>query len=374
MPYRAQRLSVLAQTIELIRDGILSGRWKDALPQERLLCEQLNVSRSTLRRALPKIQSLGLIEDGQRGVRRKIILPNGSQHVPHSEKSDKARIIWLTRDEIDTLPNIIKTLYIELQKRLEQQSCELRILTIPHKPFNEPEKYLAEWLGEQSASAWILHSMPDKVQVWFSNKQVPAFIFGNKAPNIELGAINIDNGPAITHAVHSLRKLKHSHLGLLRSSEDLVGENNSEKSFLDALEANETPYILNASSHNDELHTLFSRVYSKAKKASPTALICTLPHFALFAMTWLAKHKIDVPQHVSIVLLRPAETSDYIYPPISHYKVSEHTIVPAALPALMDLVHTQVSPQREISLVPEFYHGQTIAKAPRLQDGTCVKK
>lgn len=41
MPKRAQRLSVLAQTVALLEEGILEGRWTRHLPQERLLCEEL---------------------------------------------------------------------------------------------------------------------------------------------------------------------------------------------------------------------------------------------------------------------------------------------------------------------------------------------
>ena len=66
------RLSVLAQTIDLIKDGIASGDWGKDLPQERQLSETINVSRSTIRRALAEIEALGLIEPGQRGKRRRI--------------------------------------------------------------------------------------------------------------------------------------------------------------------------------------------------------------------------------------------------------------------------------------------------------------
>ncbi|MGE9290519.1 MAG: GntR family transcriptional regulator, partial [Puniceicoccales bacterium] len=116
MPKSRHRLSVLAQAIDLIKEGILNGNWEGYLPQERLLSEEINVSRSTIRRALAEIEALGLIEPGHRGKRRKITVDPTRRN--RTAKDKNARIIWLTHDESYQLPSFNKNVYIETQKRL----------------------------------------------------------------------------------------------------------------------------------------------------------------------------------------------------------------------------------------------------------------
>ena len=65
-----KRVSLLAQSVESLRLGIAGGQWEGHLPPERALCEELEISRSTLRRAMLKIEEEGLIDSGRSGKRR----------------------------------------------------------------------------------------------------------------------------------------------------------------------------------------------------------------------------------------------------------------------------------------------------------------
>lgn len=370
MPDHPQRLSLLAQTVDLVHKGILQGRWTDHLPQERLLCEQLNISRSTLRRALPKLEAMGVIAPAQRGVRRKISQvpapPKKSGKEIKNQASPVRKVAWLTVENSFSLPSIMKGLYMELQKCLEQNSCEMRMLTLPHKPLHQPEKYMATWIKEFPQDAWVLHLMPDEVQQWFSKHQSNAYIFGNKADRVNLGSINIGNVSALTHAIHMLKRLGHQQIGLVRRADDLVGENQMETVFRSNMKAKEDgqAYLLSCLEDAESMHRVFTNTFLSSSGRHPTALFCTVPFLAAFALTWLQQHQFSVPGQVSIILLRSQEILRYVSPSLAHYSINESKIVPAALPSILDLIQTGVCPSTEISLIPDFVEGSSLGRPP----------
>ena len=69
-PALPQRLSLVAQTVQSLREGIRTGHWQTYLPPERELCALLQVSRPTLRAALDELLRKGWFDVSQRQRRR----------------------------------------------------------------------------------------------------------------------------------------------------------------------------------------------------------------------------------------------------------------------------------------------------------------
>lgn len=57
------RVSVTQQTAQIMRDGILGGKWPEGtqMPSQRELCETLGVSRTALREAMTTLEALGYL-------------------------------------------------------------------------------------------------------------------------------------------------------------------------------------------------------------------------------------------------------------------------------------------------------------------------
>lgn len=365
MPEQPQRLSLLAQAIELIRDGIQQGRWLEALPQERLLCEELNISRSTLRRALVEIENMGLIVPGERGVRRKISKHSLFQKTikPESPR-EKKQLAWLTSEEPDRLPSMIKGLYMETQKRLERHHCEVSMVTLPRLPLLHPDKHLASWIQDFPKDAWVLHSMPDAVQRWFSDHQRNAYLFSNKAEGVELGSISIDNTAALKHGVHMFQRLGHQHIGLVKKPSSFVGELQMEDCFLNSLGDPNSGQasIITCPEHRQEIEQIFSKIFLSNRNNHPTALFCTVPQLAAFSLTWLQQHQFKIPEQVSIVALRSQPFMKFLCPKLAYYSINEQLIVPAALPQMLDLIQTGSCSISDTELVPDFIEGESLAQ------------
>jgi DNA-binding FadR family transcriptional regulator len=67
-----RRVSLAAQATDALRQAIISGNWSDFLPSERRLCELLQVSRPTIRKALSQLAQDGVIAIHQ-GRRNRLL-------------------------------------------------------------------------------------------------------------------------------------------------------------------------------------------------------------------------------------------------------------------------------------------------------------
>jgi DNA-binding GntR family transcriptional regulator len=84
-PPLPKRLSLVAQTVESLCEGIRTGYWTGHLPGERELCQHLEVSRRTIGAALLELQRQGWIVVTQR-QRRRISRRPGSDSIAGSKR------------------------------------------------------------------------------------------------------------------------------------------------------------------------------------------------------------------------------------------------------------------------------------------------
>jgi DNA-binding LacI/PurR family transcriptional regulator len=358
-----KRVSLLAQSVESLRLGIASGQWEGHLPPERALCEELEISRSTLRRAMLKIEEEGLIDAGRSGKRRNIISRPSVGSLKSGGNSTQ-KIIWLTRNPLQEVPRVNFRLIALLQSKLAHHDCLLRVVRVPEKAIASPEKYMAEWLDEQSADVWILHLMPEDVQQWFSKHRPVTCVFGSRASDIDLASVGIDSQAAIRHAIAMLKRKGHQRIGLVRNEQNLVGENLLEQIMCESsADVDQQPTIIRCPVEKSMLPAQFERVFNQTSASHPTALVCSIPGLAMFALTWLQRTGISVPGDVSIVLLRSQPLLNFASPSIAHYEANESRAVTQIIPRLLDLLQSQACETSHIGLISEFVAGESLGDA-----------
>lgn len=355
------RLSVLAQAIDLIKVGILNQSWVEYLPQERALSEEINVSRSTIRRALKEIEALGLIEPGHRGKRRKIIASN-TRHIKGA-KNKNARIIWLTHDESYQLPSFNKNVYIETQKRLAKNGCDLNMITLPFRSRVNPSVYLSHWIKDHPADAFLLHSMSPNVQSWFSSNKRNTCLLGNQADGVNLCSVAVDVEASVQHAIGMLRRLKHQRVCMFyRSIPRLVGELQCRDAFLASPYSDMKLDVVGLSEDEVLMGENMARIFSRSRSKRPSAIICTLPFQAIHAMTWLLRHGFSIPGDISILLLRTQNLLRFVSPSFAHYAVNETRFAPLIVNRLLDIVRSGASNGRKVVFTPEFVMGESLGE------------
>jgi len=356
-----KRISLLAQTVNSIRNHIYDGAWGQLLPPERSLCDRLQISRSTLRRALEKVTTEGLIDAGGSGKRRQILVAPepGRARMPEEYSTTTHRIVWLSQSPLAEMSSINIRLIASLQARLSQRNCTLSIIQLPERVREKPERHMQRWIHDIEADAWILHWMPAHVQRWFHHHQRNACIFGTPAENVDLASIEFDTSAAMHHATTQLQHSGHTHIALLRPDNQLVGDLRMEQRFLQLASQNTLHSVIRISDNPDQIGKELVHTFTPGNQHPPSALICTDVHSALYATTWLQHHRIKIPDQVSIVLLRSQPLMRYVYPSLSHYAINEERAVTEIIPQLNDLMNSRISSSARINLIPEFKKGSS---------------
>jgi len=103
MQLRFQKTSVVEQVARAIREEITSGKCRGWLPTERALCEQVRVSRRTLRCALDQLKRQGLVS-ARVGVGTEVLREiKAAATVPAGGDS----VGLLMPEPIDVLPAVV---------------------------------------------------------------------------------------------------------------------------------------------------------------------------------------------------------------------------------------------------------------------------
>ncbi len=361
MPIIPQRQSLLGQTVTSIRTAITTGDWSEVLPSERSLCDALKISRSTLRRALEKVEDEGLTEEGRPGRRRRITY-SGETKIPDDLHASKNRkVIWLTRLDLSELPSITLRLIALLQNMLSAQLCIVDVVRVPERVIANPNQYMEEWLAEQEADVYVLHWMAENVQRWFQQHNPVCCILGSPGASITLPSIEIDSLAAMRHALTTLQRQGHKKIGLIREQSPLVGEINIERILLEQAPDHYAPTVVACPKDPYLIGESLERIWNNPDRR-PTALICSLPHLALYTMSWLQQQQVKVPEDVSLITLRTQPMLEYFTPSIAHYELSEERAISEMTPRLLDLLHHQTCSTSPINLIPEFVDGDSLLK------------
>ncbi|MFT5854595.1 MAG: DNA-binding LacI/PurR family transcriptional regulator, partial [Verrucomicrobiales bacterium] len=361
MPDAPQHISVLAHTVNGLRTGIASGEWTELMPPERALCEQLGISRSTLRRAMLKIAEEGLIDEGRSGTRRRIL---AKPKLGATANTRSKSVILLTRKPLPEISSVNLRLIAQLQSQLTNHGCIFRVVRIPDKVLANPEVHMKEWLGTVRGDVWILHQMPGEVQRWFNKHQQVSCILGSPAPEVDLASVEVDSLSAMTHAVATARRLRHRHIALARPSSPLVGEDQLEDRLRELSGVDVQTTVLTCPMDAGMMAVEFERLIARGRGGSQaTVIICSIPEIALFALTWLQQHRIPVPGEMSVILLRSQPLLEFTSPSLAHYELNEERAVVQILPRVLDLLQSQVCATSHINLIPEFVPGGSLGPA-----------
>ncbi|MGV3757304.1 MAG: GntR family transcriptional regulator, partial [Verrucomicrobiota bacterium] len=123
-----ERVSLVTQTGRILRQGLETNRWPGALPGERLLAEQLRVSRPTLRAALAQLEKEGLLQTSQ-GKRRQTVSGKGKRQ--KGKNSAPKSICLLSPHPLDEVPPMVLFWINELRVRLAELGLGMELVVRP---------------------------------------------------------------------------------------------------------------------------------------------------------------------------------------------------------------------------------------------------
>lgn len=356
-----KRSSLVASTAASIRDGIRRGLWKDSLPGERILCEHLQVSRTTLRSALALLVSEGRISADARRKRR-ILGVNPATEPPLAR--DLVAIV--TNEQVQLMAPMVIFYINEIRRQVQKIGLRLEIFTDLRLDQRKPDRKLSEFLQNRQVACWVLVTPTADVQRFFAGRGLPSLIVGPVAPDIRLPFLSVDYRAVCRHAAGVLLGRGHRRIGLIISDSTIIGNIASEEGFREGIEesshAEAKAFVLRHDSTRDGICRKLD-LHLKTSRPATAFLVCRPPH-ALTVTSHLLKRGYSIPTDISIISRDSESYIDYFSPEITRYHYRRRHFA-ARLSRLVVRLATDGSlPPHSNLILPDLLPGKTVATAP----------
>jgi DNA-binding LacI/PurR family transcriptional regulator len=351
-----QRTSLVAQTAELLRNGIRDGEWRDHLPPERELSERFKVSRRTTRSALQTLQREGIIRAGQ-GKRRHIA--PGTRRVQRRSTANAIGILWMESPTIQAAHEVLLFRALEAQLHAAGYAVELHMGT--GLMGRQLDARLGNLVSRSRAGCWLLNSAAEPVQRWFAAKGIPAALAGSPHPGVRLPSFDADFRAVCRHAAQTLLRLGHHHCALLMPRTRFAGDLRSAEGFRE-------PFVREPASsglviHHDGTVTGVQHALDTLFRSdpAPTALLVSVTTHVLTVLSHLARCGRRVPGDVSLISRDHDEFLAHLTPSVARYVFSREAYAARISRALLQLARGGAVAAREVLIYPQFCKGETLA-------------
>jgi LacI family transcriptional regulator len=350
-----QRISLVAQTGDLLKRGIQAGVWKDQLPGEVALCQQLQVSRVTLRAALQQLQREGWCTAGQ-GRRRRIRHdPSQSHPMPPSD-----RVVLLSPLALHSLPAGTVYWVDALREHLAAAGYRLEFIESHAAWARHPERVLESLVQEHRAAGWVLYHSNARQQGWFAERGLPCVVSGSSHPGIRIASVDIDYAAACRHAVGCFAAKGRTRLAFLMPRSEQAGNLESERGFLNGIAGH--PGLAGEILHHDGSVSGICQTLHRLRRMDPVVdgLLVAKPAHALTALTHLLREGIRLPEQMALISRDDDPMFDHLVPLVARYRTEPAAFARKISRRVVDSVRTGTLRTEASRLTPSFVKGETL--------------
>jgi len=361
VPGIPQRRSLISQTVAYLKRRIEENQWSDWLPGERGLCDEIQVSRNTLRAALVELKRDGVIEAIQ-GSGNRIIRSQSPQNRDVGLQSRNVAV--LTPDPLESL-RPAQALWIDgLRGMLSERDCRLHVFHGRQYYRTNPGEALEKLTSQNPHGCWILIMSNQSVQRWFERSVHRCITAGSVYPGIDLPFRDLDHRAICRHAVGRMLGLGHRCVALVIQKSRRAGDVDSETGFKDGVEL---------SRHRDVEVVICDHEFTVAsikntvrrlmeRKNRPTALLVANAYHFVTVVGGLASLGWRVPQDVSVISRDEDPFLPYVVPEPARYVTSPHTMAKALLTPVLELLEKGAVSHRESLIMPNFILGESLTR------------
>jgi LacI family transcriptional regulator len=355
-PSFPQRASLVVQTVTCLQERVAARQWQGWLPSERLLAEELQVSRSTLRRALAHLHATGEIQ-AEHGRGQRIL--GHSQRRPSLRSRDVAILVPRPLEQLR--PS--QALWIDaLRAMLSERDCRLHLIHGHHYFRNHAEAALERLVRQRPVGCWILLLASAPCQRWFAQKGLPAIVAGSCHRGIDLPYRDLDHRAACRHAAGNLIALGHRRLAFVTLQAPPAGDIASELGFQEAIAATREEVTSSVAKHDGTPAHLFLTLRRlMAGRDRPTGLVVTQAYHALSVISGLARLGLRVPQDISVISRDDDPFFAFLQPEPCRYAADPKDYARRILPAIVESLSGQPVSRRAEWSMPRFLRGHSLA-------------
>jgi DNA-binding LacI/PurR family transcriptional regulator/biotin operon repressor len=341
------------QVADLLREGMLSGRWQDTLPGRDQLAVELGVSHTTMEAAMRRLTKEGLLVSQGTGKRRRIVL--SECHVVPRD----FRVHFLSYESFSPgLPQVL-----DLLGQLRKAGFAVEATPKSLLDLDMDANRVARLVQQNPADAWIVASGSREVLEWFCQQPTPSYAyFGNKA-DIPIAGCSVRRDMRML--IRRLFELGHRRIVLLIREEHLKPKLSFFAAlFMEALEeVGLTPNSYNLPVWGYQPEGLRRCLDSLYRFTPPTVLITTEASILFAVRDYQARLGISAPGDVSLISLDQSPFFAWCDPLVAHFVWDARSINRRVVRWAKNVALGK-DDRRQIFTTAKFIEGGTIGPAP----------
>ncbi len=327
------------------------------------MCETLEVSRSTLRRALVQLKRAGTVRS-EHGAGNRIMRLDARKHVPLRSHD----VALLVPEPLERLrPTQILRIY-EFRAMLSERGCQLHVMHGRQYFRPTPGPALEKLVRQHPHGCWILMLANAACQQWFARQGLPCVIAGTRHAGVDLPFRDLDYRAACRHAAGVLLALRHRRLAFIAQESPFAGDIESEAGFVDGVRSsrhmNATATICRHNATAASITQALKRLM--APSAHPTALVVPNSYHCLAVVSGLARLGWRVPEQVSVISRDEDPFLSFLVPEVARYVVSPHARARSLLQPVLELLEGGTVSKRAAWLMPQFVRGASVGPVPNV--------
>ena len=355
------RTSVIELTVAHLRMAMREGRWSGSLPGVVRLATELDVCRHTIRAALRQLEADGLLGSRGLGRSRRIVAPDVAERTLR-----RLRVGILLHDAPRNRNLQTSQILLEIQQILEKAGHTVFFYQKTQFELQHDLRRIKHHLGTAPVDALIVQAGSRVLLEWCAEQTLPTMSLYGRTDGLSLARTGPDKLPSYLAATRELIRLGHRRIVLITlRSRRKPTPGNIERAFLDELSAagiltgdynlpdwEETPQ-----GYSLLLERLFQRT-------PPTALIIEESSRFIAASQFLARHRIAVPEQVSLVSTDNDGDFNWCYPGIAHMEWDAMFIVRRIVRWVASIQHGKPD-RKTINCPAEFVPNGSIGPVPK---------
>ncbi len=307
-----------------LREGLHEGRWSGSLPGVLRLAAELNVSPFTVRRALRQLEAEGVLGGRGLGRSRGIAAPGQA-----TASRRRLRVAILRYDAHLADSPQTSLVLVGIMHSLEAAGHDVFFCKKSQLELRHDVRRMTRQLASTPADAWVVESGSRPLLEWCATQPNPCLALYGRTGNLPLARTGPYTAPAYRAATRQLLALGHRRIVLIaREARREPTPGVSERAFLEELGAHG---VLTGDYHLpdwEETPEGFSRLLENLFKTTPPSalIIDETPRF-FAAVAFLARHRIQMPEQVSLVSTDCDASLNWCHPTIAHMRWDNELIV-----------------------------------------------